>query len=120
MKFVSIIEKENQISSDELKTEYKAARKIGKAALGENHLFCRKFLKTEFIAYSEIYRAFRRVQCIDMKMCCARGKLQLENIVLMDKKEEIFQFDLPTTSAAETVLAKLTEKNPEIKIGVKK
>ena len=55
-----------------------------------------------------------------MKMCCANGQLQLENIVLCNKKEELIQIDLPGLKAAEAVIEEIKKNNPDVKIGIKK
>ena len=53
-------------------------------------------------------------------MCCANGQLQLENIVLCNKKEELIQIDLPGLKAAEAVIEEIKKNNPDVKIGIKK
>ena len=84
MKYISITTPALEEAPDlkALKNEYKTARKVGRIALGTEHLFSKKWLTVKYVQYKEIYRVFRRVECVDMKMCCANGQLQLENIVL--------------------------------------
>lgn len=113
MKFIPVIELESEPAKETLKSEYKAARKIGKVALGTEHFF--------YIPFEKIHRAFRRVQCVNMKMCCAGGQLQLQNIVLCNKKnDELCMVDLPDERAALALFEDLEKNHPEIKIGMKK
>ncbi|MBQ0052026.1 MAG: hypothetical protein KBT11_08180 [Treponema sp.] len=108
-------------ADDSILTEdLKSAHEIGSVCLGSKFLFFKKLLKTQYIAYSEIYRAFRRVKSVDMKLCCGKGELQLEYFVVCNKKEEIAEFPLPDNKSAEMFLAEFQAKSPETKIGVKK
>jgi len=121
MKFIPVIELETEPAKKTLKSEYKAARKIGKVALGTEHFFYREKLKLKYIPFEKVYRAFRRVQCVNMKMCCAGGQLQLQNIVLCNKKnDELCMVDLPDERAALALFEDLEKNHPEIKIGMKK
>lgn len=121
MKFIPVIELDTDINSDALKTEYKAARKIGKVALGDANFFYKEKLKIRFIPFAKVHRAFRRVQCVNVKMCCAGGQLQLQNIVLCSKKnDELCMIDLPDERAALALFEDLEKNHPEIKIGMKK
>lgn len=122
MKYISITTPVLEEAPDlkALKNEYKTARKVGRIALGTEHLFSKKWLTVKYVQYKEIYRVFRRVECVDMKMCCANGQIQLENIVLCNKKEELIQIDLPGLKAAEAVIEEIKKNNPDVKIGIKK
>lgn len=119
MKFIPVIE--NQIMSDEeLKQELNDSVILGKVRFGKSCILYKKMFQTLYIKYESIHRAFRRIKAVPLKMCCGRGELQLEYLVLCDKKGELAEFDLPDKKAAEAAIAELTARNPEIKIGVKK
>ena len=93
--------------------EYKEAREIGAVRIGRNYLFFRAFLKRYYIAYSEIRRCFRRVQLVPAGMCCGRGELQIENLVICDEKEELAVIQLPGTRAARELMKELRARMPD-------
>lgn len=115
MKFYPLtVEAENQ---NALAAEYKAAREIGKVRLGELHLFCRAGLKTYFIPYRDVRRCFRRVQLVAAKMCCGRGDLEVENLVVCGEEGELIQVQLPGTKAAKILMTELRDRIPEAEFG---
>ena len=66
-------ELETEKDAKTLKVEYKAARQFGKVALGSENFFYKDKFKVRYIPFANVYRAFRRVQCVNMKMCCAES-----------------------------------------------
>lgn len=118
MKFIPIIDEE--IDLTKLKNEYKNGRAVGKVTLGSQHFFFKQKFSVKYIAFADIYRAFRRVQCVNVRMCCANGELQLNNIVICSKKEELAMIDFSTEKEAVAVLEYMEQNWPEIKIGTKK
>ena len=118
MKFIPIIE--NVVDENQLKAEYKHSQSVNHIKLGETVLFCKKGLKKYYIPIANIYRAFRRVKCIPVRINKGTGKIQLENIVLCSNKAELMEVDLPNEESVNIVLNYLQEKNSKIKIGVKK
>ena len=108
-------EVENQ---DELASEYKAAREIGKVRLGELRLFLRAGLKVHYIPYKDVRRCFRRVQLIPAKMCCGRGDFEVENLVVCGENDvELMQVQLPGTKAAKILMEELQARIPEAEFG---
>ncbi|MBQ4650374.1 MAG: hypothetical protein IJB73_06690 [Firmicutes bacterium] len=115
MKFYPIVS-----GADEsiLAGEYKDGRKIGSVTLGDTCLFFKVKLKVNYIPYTDIHRAFRRVQLVQTKMCCGKGDLEIENIVLCDKDDaELVQIQLPGARAGVIMLEELTARGPHIQIG---
>lgn len=100
-----------------LSSEYKAAREIGRVRLGELHLFCRAGLKTYYIPYRDVRRCFRRVQLVAAKMCCGRGDLEVENLVICGDAGELIQVQLPGTRAARILMEELEARIPEAEFG---
>ena len=65
-----------------------------------------------------VHRAFRRVQLIQTKMCCGRGDLQIENLVLCGRGEkELAQVQLPGARAGEIMMEELAARGSHIQIG---
>ncbi|MCQ2583163.1 MAG: hypothetical protein MJ160_04560 [Treponema sp.] len=118
MKFLAIT---NPAEEQKIKDELKSAERIDNVYLGESFLFYKKGLSKYFyIKYDDIYRAFRRVKSVPMKLCCGRGELLLHYLVLSSNKAEIVEFDISTEAAAIKLLEVIPEKASHIKIGKKK
>ena len=115
MKFYPLVTGAEQ--PDGLASEYAAAREIGKVRLGELRLFLRAGFKTYYIPYAEVRRCFRRVQLIPAKMCCGRGDLEVENLVVCGGAGELIQVQLPGTKAAKILMKELEERIPEAEFG---
>lgn len=120
MKYLPLIAEEEIIEKNTLKAEFKEGRELGKVCLGKDHFFFKKKFTMYYISYSKIYRVFRRVQCINVKMCCSGGQIQLNNIVLCSNKAELGMIDLPNEDSAVAILSYFEENWPKVKIGVKK
>ena len=98
-----------------LQNEYKTGREIGVIRLGESVLFFRVKLKTYYVPYAGITRVFRRVQLVPARMCCGRGNLSVENLVICGKDEaEIAQIQLPGDRAAKALIEELKIRIPDI------
>ena len=111
-----------EVAEAALEKEYKEGREIGPATLGETCLFFKVKRKVSYIPYGEITRAFRRVQLVGMKMCCGKGDLEVENIVICGRPDgegerELAQIQLPGARAGIIMLEELEKRVPEIQIG---
>ncbi len=97
-----------------LAQDYSAAREIGKVSLGQSFLFYRKNFKTYYLNYSSLRRAYRRVESVPAKMCCASGEFTLEKIVIHNSKDqEVSVIDLPDTRAGIILLEEIGKRSPE-------
>ncbi|MGM9619628.1 MAG: hypothetical protein ACI3W8_07350 [Oscillospiraceae bacterium] len=96
-----------------LEPDYQNAREIGKLRLGEAGLYIRSGLKTYHVPYSRIRRCFRRVVMVPAKLCCGRGDVSVENLVLCDESKELATITLPGTRAAKAVMEELRERIPD-------
>ena len=115
MKFYPLV---SAVEDNILSIEYKEGRKIGNVTLGDTCMFFKAKLKVSYIPYADVFRAFRRVQLIQTKMCCGKGNLEIENIVICDKDEnEVVQIQLPGERAGIVMLEELESRWPHIKIG---
>ena len=117
MKYIPLIESSAAENDAALASEYKAARAIGKIRMGELRLYFRAGLKIYFIPYRDIRRCFRRVQLIPAKMCCGRGDLEIESLVVCGDSGELAQIQLPGARAARFLMQELQERVPEAEFG---
>lgn len=106
------------IEEDILSSEYKNGREIGNVTLGDTCMFFKVRLKVSYIPYTDVKRAFRRVQLVQTKMCCGKGDLQVENLVICGSNdEELVQIQLPGARAGIIMLEELEKRGSHILIG---
>lgn len=110
MKYVPLKTEAPDLKS--LAGEYRESREIGVVRLGGGHLFFRRFRKVYYIAYDEIARCFRRVVAVTTKLCCGKGELQIEYLVICDEQRELAVVQLPGTRAAETLMEEMISRTP--------
>ena len=103
---------------DELAGEFKSAREIGPVRLGERRLFFRKGMRQYYIPYEDVGRLFRRVVSVPARLCCGRGELNLEHLVICGKDDrELAQIQLPDARAARFLMEQLRTVAPHAEIG---
>ncbi len=101
------------VKSDDLVREYKSAHGVGPVSLGGGHLFVKKGLSIYFIDYSDAERIFRRIRCVNAKMCCDNGEIEFEYLVVMAKGRELIEVQLPGKKAAKILMDELKALAPE-------
>ena len=101
----------------EPRDEYTQAREIGPVRVGEEHLFFRDRRKVYYIPYTQLERCFRRVLLIPAKMCCGRGDLAVEHLVLCAQGRELAQIRLPGERAGKMLLEEIARLAPGVLIG---
>lgn len=99
--------------ADVVSSEYRSAREIGVIRLGERHLYFRKSRKVYYIPYQDIRRCFRRVMAVPMQLCCGKGNLEVENLVIWGAEGELAQIQLPGARAAKILMEELKERIPD-------
>lgn len=95
-----------------LQEDYKGAREIGVVRTGREYLFFRARLRHYYIGYREITRCFRRALLVPASMCCGRGDLQIEHLVICRGQEELAVIQLPGTRAARELMKELKNLMP--------
>ena len=104
---------EGAAQPENIKSEYRSAREIGKVRLGAEHLFFRVGLKVHYIPIADIKRCFRRVMEVPVKMCCVGGDLEIQNIVICGREDtELIQAQLPGEKAAKILVDEIKKKAP--------
>lgn len=98
--------------------EYKAAHAVGPLRLGRQRLYFRTGLRTYYIPYADVGRLFRRVVSVPARLCCGRGELAMENLVVCGRDgRELAQIPLPDAKAARLLLEELRGLAPDAAIG---
>ena len=108
MKFIPITE--NAVDTAVLEKEYKSARQIGAIRLGDTCFIFRSRMKNYYIPYSDIKKCFRRVMGVNLKMCCGKGEMQVENLVIGDSEKELAVIQLPGTRAAQELMNEMKSR----------
>lgn len=103
-----------------LQAEYAGARAIGNVKLGSETLFFKEKRKMYYIPYAMITRCFRRVLLVQTKMCCGKGNLEVENLVICGENGELAQVQLPGERAGKILLEEITRLAPHVQIGRQK
>jgi hypothetical protein len=117
MKFYPLEENQPQADTAALVSEYAAAREVGKLRLGELRLYFRTGRKVYYIPYANVRRCFRRVMLVPAKLCCGKGDLEVENLVICGDSGELAQVQLPGTRAAKVLMDELQKRIPEAEFG---
>lgn len=107
-----------EMNMESLQTEYKNAREIGKLRLGTERLYFRSARKIFYISYTDIHRYFRRVMLVPAKLCCGKGELAVEHLVICDTDSELAQVQLPGSHAAKVLMEQMSELAPDAIVGV--
>jgi len=115
MKFYPVVTAQNNEAA--LQAEYTASRVIGNVRLGAQNLFFKDKRKVYYIAYAEITRCFRRVLLVQTKMCCGKGNLEVENLVICGESGELAQIQLPGERAGKILLEEIAKLAPHVQIG---
>lgn len=100
-----------------LQNEYAAGRAIGNVHLGNETLFFKEKRKIYYVPYTDITRCFRRVMLVQTKMCCGKGNLEVENLVICGESGELAQIQLPGERAGRILLEEIAKLAPHVQIG---
>mgnify|MGYP001137097208 CR=1 FL=1 len=112
MRFYSL-EQTQAVERQELAQDYKESREIGIVRIGKERLYFRRMRKIYYIPYADIRRCFRRVMLVPAKLCCDRGDLEVENLVICTDRGEAAQIQLPGAKAGKILLEELKKRLPD-------
>ncbi|MBQ7678983.1 MAG: hypothetical protein IJT34_03945, partial [Butyrivibrio sp.] len=85
--------------------------------IGEDHMFFRSRLKWYVVPYSGVDRCFRRVRNVPARLCCGRGSLDMESIVVSQNGRELAEIQMPGARAAVAAFEELKGKMPGAAFG---
>ncbi len=100
-------------SEEELRIEFKEAKKVAEVRLGKRFLFYRYFIKISAIAYEEVRKAYLRIESGEV------GEFPLTEhyLMLIDRSGREHKLRLEHPEDAKEVLAFLGERYPGMEIG---
>ena len=102
----------------DLAGEYRAAHEVGLVRVGQTALFFRKGMRVYYVPCGDVGRLFRRVVSVPARLCCGRGELALENLVICGKDDrELAQVQLPDAKAARLLMDELRTVAPHAEFG---
>ncbi len=105
-------------SETDLTGEYRAAHEVGLIRVGERTLFFKKGLRVYYIPYGDVGRLFRRVVSVPARLCCGKGELKLEHLVICGRDDrELAQVQLPDAKAARLLMDELRTVVPHAEFG---
>ena len=97
-----------------LDQEFKDARQIGPCRIGETCLMIRSKLKNYYVPYSDVTRFYRRVKIVKARVCCGRGEMEMEHLVVCGEQGELAEVQVPGTRAAVGLMDALKAVMPEV------
>lgn len=112
MKFYSVPDK--NLLADVPEEDYKSGHEVGVIRVGKRYLFFRKGLTHFAVPYTDITKIFRRVHAIPAQLCCGKGDIEIQSLVVCTEAGEAAVIKLPDQRAAKALWEELKEAHPEI------
>lgn len=106
------------VQSAELTADYEGAQKFDAVRVGKLGVYYRSGLKTVFLAYPTLERAFIRIQEVNGRMCCGSTTFAYYRLVLIRGGKEYAEVMSESEQAMDAALAAIHENAPELPIGV--
>lgn len=113
MRFYNL-ERTEATEKENMEKDYKESREIGIIRLGRECLYFRRLRKVYYIPYTDIRRCFRRVMLVPAKLCCGKGDLEVEHLVICTDSGEAAQIQLPGAKAGKILLEELKKRLPDV------
>lgn len=115
MKILPLSKKANWAlpEQEQIKKEFKEAKRFVEVRVGEQHMFHRNFLRIRVVPISECERLFLRIEMGEY----GDFPLHVPYIVVKTKQNEELELQFEHQEDAKAALAYLEENHPEIKFG---
>lgn len=100
--------------------DFQQSMQYGKIKLGQEYLFWRKNLKWNVISLSDIQRAYRRVEEVTARTCCASSDFSIHKLLLTLKNGSILELMIGDDfhrREPERLMEQLHSTRPEIILG---
>ncbi len=91
----------------EIQSDYEAAKQFEKARVGSLGVYYRDGLKTRYIPYTEMDRAFIRIQETRSRMCCGQANFNYFRLVFVKDGREFADVMSENEKAMDDALAEI-------------
>lgn len=106
------------IENAEVAADYEAAAKYERVKVGKLGVYYRDGLKTRFIPYSAMERAFIRLQEVNGKLCCGNTIFAYYHLLFIVNGKEMGDILSEDEKTMKDALAAISAAAPELAIGV--
>ena len=106
------------VQGAELTADYESAQKFDAVRVGKLGVYYRSGLKTVFLAYPTLERAFIRIQEVNGRMCCGSTTFAYYRLVFIRGGKEYAEVMSESEQAMDAALAAIHENAPALPIGV--
>lgn len=103
----------------ELNADYASAAVFDKLRVGSLGVYYRDGFRTRFIAYSEMERAFIRIQEVRGRMCCGQATFAYYRMVFVVNGKEYQDYISESEKDMDAALARIHACAPTLPIGVR-
>ena len=107
-------------SPEQVESDLKNARTMGKVRLGQEFLFFSRFAGSTFMPYSEVKQAYLRQEEVNAKLCCGRANFDQFFLMIMGSDGTLRKHQVPDMAAGKLALEHIAQKNPNCVIGYRK
>ena len=97
--------------------DFETAERIDKLWVGNLGVYYREGFKTRCIRYSEMDRAFIRIQAVRGRMCCGQANFEYSRMVFVCGGKEYADVMSEDNKAMDRALEAIAAKAPGVKIG---
>lgn len=104
-------------SDPALAADYERAERFDKVRVGDLGIYYRDGLRIRHVSYSEMQRAFIRIQEVNGRMCCGRATFSYFRLVFIIDGKENQDIMSEDEKAMDAALARIGEKAPGVPIG---
>lgn len=108
---------EGKLSGPEYDRDFESAERIDKLWVGSLGVYYKDGFKTRCIRYSEMERAFIRIQGVKSRMCCGQANFEYSRMVFVCGGKEYADVMTEDNKAMDRALEVIAKKAPELQIG---
>ena len=108
------------LTEEELESDLRAARNLGKVHLGEHVIFFSRFAGGTFMPYSEVRNAYLRQEEVNAKLCCGRANFDQFYLMLLGSDGTLRKHQVADKDKGKEALEVIAARNPDCIIGYQK
>lgn len=105
------------VISPEVEADFEAANKFDKVKVGSLGIYFREGLRSKFVSFDRLERAFLRVTEFDGKLCCGTNTYRYFHLVLVVDGKEYSEVLSENEQAMRDALKAISAAAPNVAIG---